>query len=139
VSSRNRKDADTAQKALSLKEAFEREYARREMERRAKEEAERKQQEADVVGAEQLLAALAADPDFLKKHDLVADRRRYTVSLDHERFRISAYFENGVIAVTLSDKRSAPAGASVPRRQENVENVPDALRVVAQFLVEETR
>ncbi len=134
----SRKETDTAQKTLSLKDAFEREYARREMDRRAKEEAERKQQEADVAGAEQLLAAMLADTDFLKNHNLVADRRRYTVSLDHDRFRISAYFENGVVAVTLSDKRSAPAGASVPRRQENVERVSDALRVVAQFLVEET-
>ena len=46
------RDKDTAAaKPLSLKDAFETEYARREVERRAKEEAERKQQEADLAGA----------------------------------------------------------------------------------------
>jgi hypothetical protein len=129
----------TAGKPLSLKDAFETEYARREMERRAKQEAERRQQEADLAGAGELMAALAADRDFLASHGLSVDQRRYTVALDHERFRISAYFENGVVSVTLSDKRMAPAGATAPRRQENVESVPDALRVIAQFLVEETR
>ena len=125
--------------STTLKDAFETEYARRELERRAREEAERKQQEADLAGAEELLAALAADPEFLASRGLTADRRRYAVVLDHERFRITAYFEHGVIAVTLSDKRSTPAGATAPRRQENVDNAPDALRVIAQFLVEETR
>ena len=129
----------TAAPALSLKDAFETEYARREMERRAKAEAERKQQEADLAGAEQLMVALCADPEFLESRGLAADQRRYTVTLDHERFRISAYFEAGVVAVTLSDKRMAAAGATAPRRHENVESVPDALRVIAQFLVEETR
>ena len=129
----------TAEKALSLKDAFETEYARREMERRAKAEAERRRQEADMAGAEQLLAAVQDDPAFLEGHGLAADRRRYTVSLDHQRFRISAYFDSGAVAVTLSDKRPAAAGASVPRRQENVDSVPDALRVIAQYLVEETR
>ena len=129
----------TSDKALSLKDAFETEYARREMERRARAEAERRQQEADLAGAEELMAALTADPEFLESHSLTADQRRYTVALDHEKFRISAYFETGVVSVTLSDKRMAPAGATAPRRQENVESVADALRVVAQFLVEETR
>jgi hypothetical protein len=129
----------TAEKVLSLKDAFETEYARREMERRAKAEAERRQQEADMAGAEQLLAALCEDSAFLESRRLTADRRRYTVSLDHERFRVSAYFENGVVAVTLSDKRPAAGGGAAPRRQENVDSVPDALRVIAQYLVEETR
>jgi hypothetical protein len=85
------------------------------------------------------MAALSADAEFLASRGLSTDQRRYTVSLDHERFRISAYFEAGTVSVTLSDKRMAPAGATAPRRQENVESVPDALRVIAQFLVEETR
>ena len=129
----------TAAKPLTLKEAFETEFARREMERRARQEAERRQQEADLAGAGALHAALAADPEFLESRGLTADRRRYAVVLDHDRYRITAYFEHGVIAVTLSDKRTVPTGAIAPRRQENVESVPDALRVIAQFLVEETR
>ncbi len=87
--------------------------------------------------AEALLAALTRDPGFLESHGLTADRRRYAVVLDHARYQITAYFEHGVIAVTLSDKRIAPAGATAPRRQENVESVPDALRTVAQFLADE--
>jgi len=129
----------TAEKPLTLKDAFETEFARREMERRAREEAERRQQEADLSGAEALHAALAADPAFLESRSLTADRRRYTVALDHERFRISAYFEAGTVSVTLSDKRLAAAGASVPRRQETVEDAREALRVIAQFLVDEIR
>ena len=42
----------TTGKALSLKDAFETEHARRELERRAKAEAERRQQEADLEGAD---------------------------------------------------------------------------------------
>jgi len=129
----------TAAKPLTLKDAYETEFARREMERRAREEAQRRQQEADMAGAEALLAALAADPEFLKTLELTADRRRYTVALDHERFRISAYFEAGTVNLTLSDKRLAASGASVPRRQETVEGAPEALRVIAQFLVDELR
>ncbi|MGN6557623.1 MAG: hypothetical protein ACTHLH_06380 [Solirubrobacterales bacterium] len=129
----------TAARPLTLKDAFETEFARREMERRAREEAERRQQEADLAGAEALHAALTADAEFLASRSLTADRRRYTVALDHERFRISAYFEAGSINVTLSDKRAAAAGASVPRRQETVEGVPAALRAIAQFLVDEIR
>ena len=123
----------------TLKDAFETEYARRELERRARDEAERRQHEADLAGAEALHAALVADPEFLASHGLAADRRRYAVALDHERFRVTAYFEAGVVAVTLSDKRAAPAGATVPRRQDKVAGTPDALRVIAQFLVEEIR
>jgi hypothetical protein len=129
----------TAETSLSLKDAFETEYARREMERRAKEDAVRKQQEADLAGAGELLAALNADPAFLQSRGLVVDQRRFSVLLDHERFRISAYFENGSISVTHADKRAVPAGASAPRRQEIVHSLPDALRLIAQFLVDETR
>jgi hypothetical protein len=128
----------TEQKLLSLREAFEAEQARVEADRRAREEVERRRQEADLAAAEALHAAMLADPGFLQGRGLVADRRRFVVTLDHERFRISAYFENGVVAVTQSDKRSDPAGATVPRRQENVDSPRDALRVIAQFLVEET-
>ena len=133
------KTEHAAEKPLSLKLAFEAEYARREAERRAREEAVRKQQEADLAGADQLLAALSADPEFLSSRSLVADQRRYTVILDHERYRISAYFESGAVAVTHSDKRAAPAGAAAPRRSETVHSVPDALALIAQFLVDETR
>jgi hypothetical protein len=124
-------------KALTLKDAFETEYARREMERRAAEEAERVQQARDLAGAEELHAALVADPEFLESRGLAADRRRYMVSLDHARFRLSAYFEGGRISITLSDKR-AP-GASAPRRQESATEVADALRLIAQILVDEFR
>ena len=54
-------------RALTLKDAFETEFARREMERRAREEAERKQQEQDLADAKALHAAVSADGDFLKK------------------------------------------------------------------------
>jgi hypothetical protein len=128
----------TAEKPLSLRDAFEKESARRDMERRAREEALRRQQEADLAGAGQLLAAVTADPDFLQGRALVAEQRQYSVLIDHERFRISAYFENGAISVTHSDKRGAPAGATAPRRQETVHSLPDALRLIAQYLVEET-
>jgi hypothetical protein len=124
---------------LTLKDAFEVEFARRELERRAREEAERKQQEADLSRATQLLDALQADPGFLAKRELTADRRRYTVSIDHHDFRIAAYFEAGKASVTLSDKRTTTPGAAAPRKQLTVETLEDALAVMAQFLVDETR
>ena len=123
---------------LSLKDAFETEFARREMERRAQQEAERRLQEQDLAGAERLVAALSADPAFLETHGLTVDRRRYTVSLDHERFRIAAYFEAGAVSVTATDTRNAAPGA-LPRRQETADSVETALRIIAQFLVDETR
>jgi hypothetical protein len=126
-------------KALSLKDAFETEFARREMERRAREEAERAQQAADLAGAEALYAAITADGDFLAARALAADLRRYTVSLDHKNFRIAAYFEGGKASVTLSDKRTTAPGSAAPRKQETVEGVEDALAVMAQFLADETR
>jgi hypothetical protein len=126
--------------ALSLKDAFDLEYARRAMERRKREEAERKQQEEDLTRATQLLEALEADADFLSERRLTADRRRYTVSIDHEDFRIAAYFEAGKATVTLSDKRTpATPGAVAPRKQQTVESVEEALAVMAQFLVDESR
>jgi hypothetical protein len=125
-------------KPLSLKDAFETEYARRELERRRAEEAERAQQAEDLADAEALQAALGADPAFLEGHGLAVDRRRYMVSLDHARFRITAYFEGGKAAITLSDKRGAPA-SSAPRRQETAEDAADALRLIALMLVDEIR
>ena len=126
-------------KALSLKDAFETEFARREMERRARDEAERKQQEADLANATALHAAVSADGDFLHQRGLTADLRRYTVSLDHSSYRVAAYFEGGKASVTLSDKRMSSPGSAAPRKQETVETVEDALKVMAQFLADETR
>ncbi|WP_296599280.1 hypothetical protein [Phenylobacterium sp.] len=125
-------------KVLTLKDAFETEFARREMERRAREEAERQQQEADLAGAQALYEAVSADGGFLAAKSLTADVRRYTVSVDHDRFRIAAYFEGGKASVTLSDKRGG-AGSATPRKQEIVESVEDALKTVAKFLADETR
>ncbi|MBX3483542.1 hypothetical protein [Phenylobacterium sp.] len=126
-------------KALTLKDAFETEFARREMERRARDEAERRQQEQDLASARALHEAVSADGDFLKARALSADLRRYTVSLDHKAYRIAAYFEAGKASVTLSDKRTASPGSTAPRKQETVEGVEDALKVMAQFLADETR
>ncbi|HEY8574480.1 hypothetical protein [Phenylobacterium sp.] len=124
---------------LSLKDAFEAEYTRRQAERRAREEAERRQQEQDLAQAEELHDLLASEPAFLAKHGLTVDRRRYTVSLDHADYRIQAYWEGGRASVTSSDKRFTPPGSAAPRKQESVETVEDALRVMAQYLADETR
>lgn len=136
MTSKTRKDKAPA---LSLKDAFEVEFARREMERRKRDEEERRQQEEDLARAEQLLTALNADPEFLNKRELTADRRRYTVSLDHRDFRIQAYFEAGKASVTAADKRTATTSTAAPRKQQTVESVEEALAVIAQFLVDETR
>ena len=125
--------------ALTLKDAFETEFARREMARRAREDAERRQQEQDLADAQALYAAVSADGDFLRAKGLVADLRRYTVSLDHKTYRVAAYFEAGKANVTLSDKRMSSPGSAAPRKQETVETVEDALKVMAQFLADETR
>ena len=109
------------------------------MERRKRDEAERKQQEEDLARATQLLDALNADPDFLAERKLVVDRRRYTVSIDHQDYRIAAYFEAGKASVTLADKRTATTTTAAPRKQQTVETVEEALAVMAQFLVDEAR
>jgi hypothetical protein len=124
---------------LSLKAAFEAESARRESERRARDEAERRQQEEDLANATELYEALAADEAFLASRGLAVDRRRYTVSLDHTDYRIQAYFEAGRASVTSADKRTTAPGSAAPRKQESVDSVEDALRVMAQFLADETR
>jgi len=126
-------------KALTLRDAFETEFARREMERRARDEAVRKQQEQDLANAEALHAAVSADGDFLADRGLVADLRRYTVSLDHKNYRVATYFEAGKANVTLSDKRTTSPGSAAPRKQETVETVEDALKVMAQYLADEAR
>jgi hypothetical protein len=86
-----------------------------------------------------LEGALKADAAFLSEHELTLDRRRYTVSLDHADFRIAAYFESGKASITSADKRTALPGATAPRKQDSVETVADALRVMAQYLADEIR
>lgn len=124
---------------LTLKDAFEVEQARRALERRARDEAERKQQEEDLARAERLFEMLSADKGFLAEKGLTVDRRRYTVSLDHADYRLAAYFEAGKASITAADKRNVLTGSGAPRRQEIVESVEDALRVLAQYLADETR
>ena len=124
---------------LSIRDAFEAEQVRRDALRREKEEAESRQQEEDLARAEELEGALRADADFLAQRELTLDRRRYTVSLDHADFRIAAYFEAGRASVTSADKRTALPGATAPRKQESVETVADALRVMAQYPADEIR
>lgn len=123
---------------MSFRQAFEAEHARRDAERHEREETERLQQEADLARAEQLYESLAGDPGFLADKGLTVDRRRYTVTLDHADFRISAYFEAGRAVLTSSDKRNAVPGAASQRKQEMVDTVDDALRVMAQYLADET-
>jgi len=134
MTTRTRKES-----VLSLKDAFEVEFARREMERRNREDAERRQQEEDLARAERLHEALSADPEFLHARELTVDRRRYTVSIDHRDYRIAAYFEAGKASVTAADKRTASTPTAAPRKQQTVESVDEALAVMAQFLVDETR
>ena len=124
--------------ALTLKDAFETEFARRETERLAREDAERKQQEADLASAQTLYDALSADGDFLKQRGLTVDIRRYTVTLDHADYRIAAYFEAGKANVTTADKRTANPGSTALRKRETADTVEDALRFMAQFLADET-
>lgn len=125
---------------LSLKAAFEIEHVKRQAERRARDDAERRQQEDDLSRAEQLYDALVGDPGFLASHGLTVDWRRYRVSLESADFQISAYFEAGAGSVTAGDKRTAAQpGSPAPRKREVVDTVADALRVMAQFLVDETQ
>ncbi|THD54881.1 hypothetical protein [Phenylobacterium sp.] len=130
-----RKNAPTT---LSLRHAFEVEQARREAERYAREEADRRQQEEDLSRAEQLYDALIGDPAFLTAHNLTADWRRYSVHLESPEFRIRAYFEAGQASITVGDKRNVAVSATpAPMKREEVDSVADALRVVAQFLADE--
>ncbi len=124
---------------LSLRHAFEVEQARREAERFAREEAERRQQEEDLFRAEQLYDAVIGDPAFLAAHGLAVDWRRYTVMIESDAFLIRAYFEAGKASVAIGNKRQG-AGASAtaaPLKREEVDSVAEALRLVAQFLADE--
>ncbi|HMP61907.1 MAG TPA: hypothetical protein PKA17_02190 [Phenylobacterium sp.] len=123
---------------MNLKAAFEAEHARRDAERRAREEADLQRQAEDLARAEALEAVLAAEPAFLAEREISLSRRRYTVQLDHADYRIVAYFEDGQISVTSADKRTATSSAA-PRKQQFVDTVDDALLVMAQFLADETR
>jgi hypothetical protein len=123
---------------LSLRHAFEVEQARRVAERYAREEAERRQREADLSRAEQLYDALIADPAFLAAHKLSVDWRRYSVHLESADFRIRSYFEAGQATITVGDKRNVAVSATpAPLKSERADSVADALRVVAQFLADE--
>ena len=123
---------------LSLRHAFEVEQARREAERYAREEADRRQQEEDLARAEQLCDALIGDPAFLATHRLTVDWRRYSVHLESHDFRIRTYFEAGVATITVGDKRNVAVSATpAPLKSEQADSVADALRVVARFLADE--
>jgi len=121
---------------VSLKLAFEAERTRRDAERREREEAERRQQEEDLARAEELERLLGEDPGFLQSKNLMLDRRRYTVTLDHADFRLAAYFEGGRASVRAADKRTAISGPA-PRKETMVETVEDAVLVMAQYLADE--
>ena len=130
--------ANTRNLPMSFRKAFEAEHTRREIERHAREEADRAQQEADHARAIQLHDALAAEQDFLDEKHLVLDITRYAVTLDHEDFRLRAYFEDGEVSVTSADKRSATTPTAAPRKQATVATVDEALSIMAQYLADET-
>ncbi|MDD3837057.1 MAG: hypothetical protein WCY15_15725 [Phenylobacterium sp.] len=126
----------TPKPSVGLRAAFEAERARRDAERRAREEAERRQQEEDLGRAEALERLLAEDLPFLQSKGLTLDRRRYTVTLEHPDFKLTAYFEGGQASVRSADKRTAISGAA-PRKETLVGSVEDALLVMAQYLADE--
>ncbi|MFM1960472.1 MAG: hypothetical protein RL588_1989 [Pseudomonadota bacterium] len=128
----------TVTERLSLRQAFDLEMHRREAERLAREEKERAQQEADYAAASALYAALDEDPDFLRERGLKLDRTRYAVTLDHEAFRLRAYFEAGEASVTSADKRTATTPTAAPRKQAVATSVAGALDILAQFLADES-
>ena len=123
---------------MSFRRAFEAEHTRREIERHAREEADRAQQEADHARANQLYEALTAEREFLDEKKLVLELTRYAVTLDHEDFRLRAYFEDGEASVTSADKRTASTPTAAPRKQVTVASVEEALNTLAQFLADET-
>jgi hypothetical protein len=130
--------ANTRNPSMSFRKAFEAEHARRDIERQARDDAERAQQEADHARAIQLHDALATEQDFLTEKHLVLDITRYAVTLDHEDFRLRAYFEDGEATVTSADKRSASTPTAAPRKQATVASVDEALAVMAEYLADET-
>ena len=123
---------------LSLRQAFELEMHRREAERVAREEQERAQQEADHAAASALYAVLAADEGFLRERGLRLERTRYAVTLDHEAFRLRAYFEAGEASVSSADKRTATTPTAAPRKQAVATSVAEALDILALYLADES-
>lgn len=134
-------DTITRNRLMSLRQAFEAEHARRAAERKAREEAEQAQQEADCATAEALRDRLAADQAFLdeKGLKLTMSATHLTVLLEHPDYEIRAYVEADSITVRTSDRRSASTSTAAPRKQQTVESVDDAVLVIAQFLADETR
>jgi len=134
-------DTITRNRLMSLRQAFEAEHARRAAERKAREEAEQAQQEADCATAEALRDRLAADQAFLdeKGLKLTMSATHLTVLLEHPDYEIRAYVEADSITVRTSDRRSASTSTAAPRKQQTVESVDDAVMVIAQFLADETR
>lgn len=122
---------------MSFRMAFEAENLRREQERIAREEADRAQQDADHAKAQALYDALAAEGDFLAEKKLALELTRYAVNLDHDDFRLRAYFEDGEGNVTSADKRSASTSTAAPRKQATVATAEEALAVLAQYLADE--
>jgi len=133
------RDAIVKAGAMTLRQVFEAEQARRAEERRARDDAERAQQEADLARAAELRDLLAADVAFLAERglNLTMSATRFTVVLDHADYRIQAYFESGRIEVRSADKRTATLPTAAPRKQQSVESVEDALLVIAQYLADE--
>jgi hypothetical protein len=116
---------------MSLRHAFEAEHLRREQDRIAREAEERARQEADHARAQTLHDLIAADPVFLAEKGLHLELTRYTVVLDHDHYRLRAYFEDGQVNVTSADKRTATTATAAPRKQEIVDSVDAALAVLA--------
>jgi hypothetical protein len=127
----------TVTEKLSLRQAFDLEIHRREAARLAREAEERAQQEADHGAASALYDILASDPDFLRERALRLDRTRYAVTLDHDAFRLRAYFEAGEASVSSADKRTATTPTAAPRKQAVATSVSGALDILAQFLADE--
>ena len=128
---------DSTPHAVSLRQAFFDELSRREIARQAREDAERAQQEADNHRAMGLFDILAKEADFLREKGLILDHTRYAVTLDHENFRLRAYFEDDKASVTSADKRNTAPSSAAPRKQETVDSVEAAVEVLAQYLADE--
>ncbi|OXE36794.1 MAG: hypothetical protein CGW95_05415 [Phenylobacterium zucineum] len=130
-------DPEKDAQSVSLRQAFFDESGRRDIERRAREEAERQQQEADNGRAMALYGILAAEGDFLREKRLVLDHTRYAITLDHDNFRLRVYFEDDKASVT-ADKRNTAHMSAAPRKQETVDSVEAAVERLAQYLADES-
>lgn len=129
---------DKKDQTVSLRQAFFDELGRREIARRAREEAERAQQEADNGRAMELYDILAKEEAFLREKGLVLDHTRYAVTLDHENFRLRAYFEDNKASVTSADKRNTAHMSAAPRKQDTADTVDAAVLLLAQYLADES-